>query len=402
MATYTREMKSDVEIHDESRVYKGYTLYSPMYGNYAWLIDMNGNIVHNWEMKIPTSNHCRFTPQGTLFWHGRGPDANQELQSNGTELVEVDWNGKELWRYDDDYLNHDFVILENGNILLLRYCDIPKDIQKKIKGGVPGTEINGKIYGISIHEINRKKEIVWEWYNYDHLDPENDVECPLDPRMVWGYANAIAAFPNGDPIISIRHLNTIARIDRKSGKITWRWGPEYLVGHQHCVTVLENGNVMLFDNGLHRKYLKDGDPLEAGTAFEASRILEVNPKTDKVEWEWIDPKHLIYSNICGSAQRLPNGNTLICESKKGIFYELAYNKDIIWKYQSPFVIKRPAYFGWSLSKIVFQAHRYGEDFEGFKGKNLDPERFEWIIQEKSKDTIDEEEKIAKRLSMTGY
>jgi hypothetical protein len=402
VANYQFETKSNVEIHDESRVFKGYTLYAPMYGYQTWLIDMNGDFVHKWEMKNPTSNHSVLTPEGTLFWHGRGDGALEDLQSNGTELIEVDWEGNEIWRYDDNYLNHDFELLENGNILLLRYCDIPEKIQKKIKGGTPGTEVNGKIYGISLHEINRDKEIVWEWYNYEHLDPEKDMECPLDPRMVWGYTNSVAAFPNGDPIISIRHMNTIARIDKKTGNIIWRWGPENLVGHQHCVTVLDNGNVMLFDNGLHRKYLKKGDPLEAGTAFEASRIIEVNPKTNKIEWEWIDPRHLIYSNICGSAQRLPNGNTLICESKKGIFYEITLDKKIVWKYQSPFVIKRPAYFGWSESKIVFQAHRYSEDFEGFKGKDLDPEKYELIVQKKSQETLKEEDKISKRLSMTGY
>lgn len=399
---YIRELTKDVEIHNQSKVYKGYTLYAPMFGNTAWLVDMDGRVVKYWEFENVTSNHSKLTPEGPLIWQGRGPGAIEELASNSTELIEVDWDGNEIWRYDDKYLNHDFICLDNGNILILRYTDIPEEIQKNIKGGVPGTEINGKIYGISIQEITRDKEIVWEWKNYEHLDIDKDMSDCLDPRMVWGYANSIAVFPNGDILISMRHFNTIARIDKKTGDIIWRWGPEHLLGHPHCVSVLENGNVLCFDNGLHRKWLKPGDALEAGTCFEASRVVEVNPKTNEIVWAYMDPQHIMYTNICGSAQRLPNGNTLICESKKGIFYEVTSDKEVVWKYRTPFIIKRPGYFGWTESKLVFQAHRYGIDFAGFKGKDLDPERFEWLISRKSKKTLDEEEQIKKRLAMAGY
>ncbi len=400
--SYIREMTKDVEIHDPSMTYKGYTLYAPMFGNEAWLIDMKGRVVNYWEFEHITTNHAKFTGEGTLIWQGRGPDAIEDLASNNTELIEVDWEGNEVWRYDDKYLNHDFICLDNGNLLLLRYTDIPEDLQKKIKGGIPGTELNGKIFGISIHEITRKKEVVWEWKNYEHLDFDKDMADCLDPRYTWGYANSIAVFPDGDILISMRHFNTIARIEKKTGDITWRWGPEHLLGHPHCASVLENGNVLCFDNGLHRKWLKPGDPIEVGTAFEASRVVEVDIKTNEIVWEYVDPQHLMYTCICGSAQRLPNGNTLICDSKAGVFYEVTYDKEVVWKYRSPFIILRPEYFGWAQSKLVFQTHRYGIDFEGFKGRDLDPNKFEWVIRRKSTGTLDEEKAIKSRLSMLGY
>ena len=397
-----RELTKDVEIHDPSKAYKGYTLYAPMFGNMAWLVDMKGRVVNYWEFEHITTNHARFTPDGTLIWMGRGPEAIEELASNSTELVEVDWDGKELWRYDDQYLNHDFICLDNGNLLIMRYTEIPKDIQKHIKGGIPGTELDGNMYGISLQEITKQKKIVWEWKNYEHLDFERDMADCLDPRYTWGYANSIAVFPNEDILISMRHFNTIARIEKKTGDIIWRWGPEHLLGHPHSVSVLENGNILCFDNGLHRRWLKPGDPLEVGTAFEASRVVEVDIETGEIVWEYVDPRHIMYTNICGSAQRLPNENTLICESKKGIFYEVTFEKEIVWKYRTPFVILRPSYFGWGESKLVFQAHRFGEDFRGFQGKNLDPERFEWVIQKKSKKAREEEEEVKRRLARLGY
>ncbi len=391
---YIRELTRDVEIHDPSRAYKGYTLFAPIFSNMAWLVDMDGRVVNYWEFEHETTNHPKLTPKGTIVWLGRGPDAIEErLTSNSTELIEVDWEGNEVWRYEDKYLNHDYVFLDNGNIILLRYTDIPEEIQRNIKGGIPGTELDGKIYGISIHEITRNKEIVWRWNNYEHLDIDNDMADCLDPRYTWGYANSIDVFPNGDILISMRHFNTIARIEKKTGNIIWRWGPEHLLGHPHCVSVLKNGHVLCFDNGLHRKWRKPGDPIEVGTAFEASRVVEVDIKTNEIIWEYVDPQHLMYTNICGSAERLPNGNTLICESKKGILYEVTKDKEVVWKYRSPFIVLRSLYFGWVESKIIFQVRRYGVDFDGFRGKNLDPERFEWVLRKKSKETLEEEKQI---------
>ena len=52
--------------------------------------------------------------------------------------------------------------------------------------------------------------------------------------------------------------------------------------------------------------------------------------------------------------------------------------------------------------MVAQAHRYGIDFQGFKNKDLDPERFEWILKERSTEKIKEEERIKSRLAKAGY
>jgi len=65
------------------------------------------------------------------------------------------------------------------------------------------------------------------------------------------------------------------------------------------------------------------------------------------------------------------------------------------------MVKRPPYWGWTLSALVFQAHRYGLDYEGLKGKMLDPNRFEWVIREKDVKTL-EAEKAFSRLKKLGY
>ena len=72
--------------------------------------------------------------------------------------------------------------------------------------------------------------------------------------------------------------------------------------------MLANGNVLIFDNGTLRGY---------------SRVIELNPLTETIEWEYVaDPKEAFFSAAISGAQRLPNGNTLICEGGKTRLFEV--------------------------------------------------------------------------------
>lgn len=105
----------DVTIYHPSRDYNAYTFFATMYGEDAWLIDMKGNVIHHWAMQHMPGPCGHLLPNGNLLWLGRSPDAIEGFGGNSTELVEVDWDGKEVWRVDDLCLNHDFIRLKNGN-----------------------------------------------------------------------------------------------------------------------------------------------------------------------------------------------------------------------------------------------------------------------------------------------
>ena len=82
------------------------------------------------------------------------------------------------------------------------------------------------------------------------------------------------------------------------------------IAGQHAPTPLENGNILIFDNGVHRL----DDPLPF------SRVIEVNPATNEIGWTYQDrPVSNFFSPRMGNAQRLPNGNTLINEASFGPF-----------------------------------------------------------------------------------
>ncbi len=375
-----RPTEQSVTKHQPAKAYGGYTLFSPHATKDVWLINMEGRIVHHWKMPERLASDVRLLPNGNqLRINKTWKEPSGYMGSVGTDLVEVDWDGNIVWKHEDPYQHHDFCRLENGNMMLNRHVVIPPEIARKARGGIPGTEpeeLGGGMWGNSFREITPDGEVVWEWRGHEHLDPETDVMCGICPRSIWGYVNGFDVFPNGDIVGSFRHLNNIMIIDRESGEIKWRWG-KWELGHQHNPTVLDSGNVLLFDNGYHRLppyQYRSTTSIEAG-----SRVLEVNPKTDEIEWEYMaETPASFWSAICSSAERLPNGNTLICESTSGRIFEVTPEKEIVWEFINPF------HENWErlgLTNFIFRAHRYGYDFEGFKGKDLTPGGFDWILQE---------------------
>jgi hypothetical protein len=117
----------------------------------------------------------------------------------------------------------------------------------------------------------------------------------------------------------------------------------------------------VFDNGFHRR----------GPGMSFSRVVEVNPKTGEIEWEYRgNPPNSFYSFFASGCQRLPNGNTLICESINGRLFEVTPDKEKVWEYINPFYSKSPR--GSELSNQVFRAYRYGHDYAGIKGRDLNP------------------------------
>jgi len=400
---FKKRTEESVIIHDPSKAYGGYTLFAPHVSTDVWLIDMNGQIVHRWEMDTPLGGDERLLPNSNQVRINKTfEEPTGCLGTVGGEMVEVDWDGNVVWKHKDLYMHHDWRRLENGNTLTNRHVLIPPETAKKVKGGIPDSEMEQGMWGNAFQEITPDGKVVWEWLGYEHMDAEVDIPCPICPRNIWGYVNGMDIFPNGDIVASFRHLNTLMVIDRDTGEIKWRWG-RWELGHQHNPTVLDSGNILVFDNGYHRL-----PPYEyrATLSMEVhSRVLEVNPKTDTIEWEYKGENMArFYSAICGSAERLPNGNTLICESTKGRVFEVTAEKEIVWEFINPFYEFRQR-LGWT--NYIFRAHRYGYDSSEVKGRKLDPDRFEWILREKGKlGAVEYEEekarKLKSRLSSLGY
>jgi hypothetical protein len=122
----------------------------------------------------------------------------------------------------------------------------------------------------------------------------------------------------------LRNVNLILILDQDDLRVAWSWGPTEL-DQPHMPTMLEGGNILIFDNGSLRGF---------------SRVLELNPLTEEVVWKYqAQPATDFFSELRGSNQRLPNGNTLICESERGRVFEVTRSGEIVWEFWNPEIIE---------------------------------------------------------------
>ena len=337
---------------DRDRAFPGFTLFAPLTANgTVYLIDLDGTVVHTWQMPYPPGMYGYLTDRGTLFYNGKTFDASTHLidkRGKGGSALEADWNGRVLWELRHPDHHHDGLRLRNGNVLLICVGPLPRELIPKIQGGLPGTDHNGQISADYLIEMTTSGQSVWEWRSWEHLDPETDrITAVQDPRAEWTHANGFAELPDGDIVLSFRHISTVIIIDRKTGKIVWKLGAPPLSG-QHAPTPLPNGNLLLFDNGPHR--------LDHSMSF--SRVIEVELATKQLVWKYQEQREYeFFSPRMSNAQRLPNGNTLICEADFGRLFEVTAQSELVWEYVNPYFNEGPN----GLNNRVFRAYRYSAE-----------------------------------------
>jgi hypothetical protein len=329
--------------HDPAKAWQGYTLFCHAYEEpgktaesgrgHIYLIDMNGEVVHEWTTRTAQQSHCRLLPDGNLFYPTRD---RSKIEEAG--LRELDPESNVVWHYHCR-IDHDYQVLQTGNLLLhtLTDCMVPE----------LGVGLKRNPY---ILEITRTKKLVWQWRGDEHLselkallptqgwdffqerihgrfafDWAHNNTCQVIPPNASAEKEAAGGgtvrFRPGNIVFSYRSVDIIGVIDRESGRIVWAWGPGELDG-QHKPHVLPNGNILVYDNGTLRKY---------------SRVIELNPLTEEIEWEYTaEPRESFFSAYISGAQRLPNGNTLICEGGRCHLFEVTPEKAVVWDYTSPF------------------------------------------------------------------
>lgn len=372
-----RRKLEGVTYYDPAKAFNGYTLLTPMGSTDAWLINIEGEIVHHWRLPYLPGMHGTFLENGNFLYAGQTKALDPALKQvgfivlggRGGEMLEVDWDNNLVWKWEDHYQNHTFARLKNGNTMLLRWVRVPNEVVDEIEGGLAGSDVleSGEkvMWADGFHEVAPDGRIVWEWLPWEHVNIKDFSICPLCTRREWTHGNTVFEMPNGDILTSFRSQSSIFTIDKKTGKIKWMWGRGEIT-HQHDPSLVDNGNILVFDNGNHR---------QDGSGVSYSRVVEVNPRTNKIEWEYKDdPPGDFYTSIMGACQRLPNGNTLISETDMSRIFEVTRDGEIVWEYISPFY--NDCYHD-TFGRIcqLFKAYRYSPDFPGFKGKDLNPKNY---------------------------
>jgi len=93
-----------------------------------------------------------------------------------------------------------------------------------------------------------------------------------------------------------------------------------------------------------------------------SRIVEIDPVAMKIVWDYDANKggyrdlSKFYSDYVSSSQRLPNGNTLICEGSVGRLFEVTAKGETVWEYISPYYQPKENF------NMVYRAYRVPYDY----------------------------------------
>jgi len=230
----------------------------------------------------------------------------------------------------------------------------------------------------------------------------------------WTHFNSVAYHAGFDQIaISVLGFNEIWIIDHsttaaeaaghrggrsgKGGDLLYRWGNPgaYRAGAetdqrlfaQHDAEWIPpgspgEGHLLVFNNGHGRP---DGSyssvdeivlPVDKSGHYSRPRGAAFGPRASL--WSYAAAtKSDFFSPVISGAQRLPNGNTLICSGMQGTLFEVTADREIVWKYVNP-VKGEPDLSGlFSIPAVgaaesVFRAYRFAPDYPGLAGKNLEP------------------------------
>jgi hypothetical protein len=349
--------------HSPSQSYKGYTLLTTNGGDHATLVDMEGRVCHRWQSHEGIG-YAYLLPNGHLLCRtapAQDVDIVNGLGGSSAALLELDWDSQIVWEYRNPMLHHDYERLSNGNTLVLLWEPLAPELSRQVQGGMRSEQDPDHILEDVVSEITPDGRSTYAWHAGQHFSLEEDIICPLENRREWGHGNSLNVTPEGDLLVSFRRTDTVGIVDRASGAFKWKWGRGEL-GHQHHPTYLDNGNVLLFDNGAHTPRMA------------ASRVLEVHPATNEIVWKYEGtPPMSFYSHHISSAERLANGNTLICEGAAGRIFEVLPNQSIVWEYINPFFY--PDRRSGASDNATFRAHRYGPEHPALQGKDLDPKLF---------------------------
>ena len=245
-------------IWHQDETFDGPTLFGSPTGE-AILIDMSGQVVHRWQSPFPGELLTQVEPleNGNILCGTRLP--GQVIKT----VLELDWYGNVVWSYTIppgiDAIHHDIERLPNGNTLLLCAQTVT----------VPSISPLPLVDDLLL-EVSPAGNVVWSWFTYEHFD-EFGFD-PLAKQLIaaqgsdWAHTNAadplphnqhagMAAFRAGNIVLSQRYTNIVFIVDRESGAVAWKVGPDdNLTLGQHAPYMIPAdlpgaGNLLVFDNG---------------------------------------------------------------------------------------------------------------------------------------------------------
>ena len=344
---------SNITVYDPEATYDGLNVYTSGHAPEAFLMDMEGNVLHKWAYavedvwpEVPRTIH-------STFWRRIYPYPNGDLLAifEGIGMLKLDKDSNLLWAYHGG-THHEAWVADDGDIYVLtrkgqiieRINPTKPVLPDAITVLSPDGEVKKQVPVLEAFERSNYRRLLMDIKRQGDLFHTNSVYV-FDGSL----EHLSPHFKKGNVLTSLYKLDVVAIVDMDTGQVVWAHSgrPEQWV-KQHHPRALENGNILVFDN-----QGRDGK----------SRVVEFDVKTGKFVWQYPgDSGAELYSKTCGTSDRLPNGNTLITESDNGRALEIAPDKTIVWEFYNP--------------------HRAGENNELiatlFELRRVDRDYVEWL------------------------
>jgi len=279
----------------------------------------------------------------SLLWMEPASDGNLVILGRGY-LIKTNWSGETIWEAPKRVYHHGFTQRLDGTIVAMA--------QKHRVVQYDNREIS--MLDDEILEISSSGEILRSFSILDLLGPEMIPEPLLqrsadssdfapgtgrDPVLEGTLAvdnnfdvfhlNSVEIIPRdigvanaGDLLICLRTLNLILIVSLDPYEIVWLWDEgRTTLDRPHAPHLLDNGNILIFDNGWKRGY---------------SRLVELDPRQEVIVWQYVaNPPKSFYTRRGGMVQVLPNGNLLVTQSDAGRVFEITREGEIVWDFWNP-------------------------------------------------------------------
>lgn len=337
---YVKEDKEDrkegVIKYKKGLTNEGINIYNSWELPGAYLVDMSGNVMHKWWMKesSPKWQYVKLLANGDLL-----------LIIKDDMFVRLDWDSNVRWTNKERF-HHEIIVAENGDIHTLTRGEEWISFY-----GLPVPILNDYLTILSEDGVIKKKISFFKLLK-DKIPAKRFIEVMVKAGSPGQVVEIIQQKLAGEPavreasIFDIIHTNTLKIIDRdineifKKGniifcaaeqdiigvldlekeRVLWTWGRGYLE-LPHYPTLLENGNILIFDNGVRREF---------------SRVVELNPSNEEIVWKYEEnPPGGFFSPWGGANQVLPNGNILLTYSTAGRVFEITREGEIVWEFYNP-------------------------------------------------------------------
>jgi len=322
-----------VVIRDAEASCPGYNLYVLHARSTAELIDEEGHPVRQWHYR-PSQlwANGELLPSGDFVVVGADPSGlpGEAIADASRYVLRFNWAGDLLWKRSLT-AHHDIEVTPQGQLLTLSFA---RRVVPEIDPAIPVRDDrvtllspDGQVQAtLALCDVlagqperfplRRPRPYTFgsePWIDLFHC---NSVEWMRRPDL----ARRAALYGPDNILVCSRHQDRIFVVNWATRELVWAWGQGELQG-PHDAQVLDNGNILVFDNGVARGW---------------SRVIELDPLQRRIVWEYHAPHPAdLFTISRGACQRLPNGNTLITNSDNGIAFEVTPTGRTVWEFRCP-------------------------------------------------------------------